>query len=87
MKKMIQIRNVPEALHKKLKARAAMEGMSLSDFLLAEITRCADRPTTTELRERLGKGTRFVPDTPPAQLVREGRDFRAIICSYSGFGN
>ncbi len=37
MSKMIQIRNVPDALHRKLKARAALEGMSLSDYLLAEV--------------------------------------------------
>jgi uncharacterized protein (DUF1778 family) len=50
---MIQIRNVPEDLHRKLKARAAMAGMSLSDFLLAEARRAADRPTPDEIRRRL----------------------------------
>ena len=45
MSKMIQLRNVPDALHRTLKARAAMAGMSLSDYLLAEIREVAERPT------------------------------------------
>ena len=53
MSKMIQIRNVPEELHRKLKARAAMEGLSLSDFLLREIIWVSERPSLDELRERL----------------------------------
>ncbi|HEY3348158.1 MAG TPA: hypothetical protein VGM13_00080 [Thermoanaerobaculia bacterium] len=50
---MIQIRNVPDDLHRKLKARAAMAGMSLSDYLLGEARRAADRPTPDEIRKRL----------------------------------
>jgi len=50
---MIQIRNVPEALHRRLKFRAALEGMTLSDYLLAELRHVAERPTFGELRERL----------------------------------
>ena len=42
---MIQIRNVPDALHRRLKSRAAMAGMSLSDYLLSEIRHVAERPT------------------------------------------
>jgi len=42
---MIQIRNVPEALHRRLKFRAALEGMTLSDYLLAELRHVAERPT------------------------------------------
>ena len=53
MSKMIQLRNVPDALHRTLKARAAMAGMSLSDYLLAEIRETAERPTLAEFRERL----------------------------------
>jgi len=50
---MIQIRNVPDALHRRLKSRAALAGMSLSDYLLSEIRQIADRPTVDELRARL----------------------------------
>jgi len=53
MSKMIQVRNVPDSLHRALKARAAMAGMSLSDYLLAEIREIAEKPTLVELRERL----------------------------------
>jgi predicted metalloendopeptidase len=49
----IQLRNVPDALHRSLKARAAMAGMSLSDYLIAEIKEIAARPTLDEMRERL----------------------------------
>ena len=56
MSKMIQLRNVPDALHRSLKVRAAMAGMSLSDYLLAEIKEIAGRPMLAELRERLNVG-------------------------------
>ncbi|MGO1167310.1 MAG: FitA-like ribbon-helix-helix domain-containing protein [Janibacter sp.] len=46
---MIQIRNVPEDLHRRLKARAALEGVSLSDLAMAELRRSLDRPTRQEL--------------------------------------
>jgi plasmid stability protein len=52
MSKMIQLRNVPDALHRTLKARAALAGMSLSGYLLAEIREIAERPTLAEFRER-----------------------------------
>ncbi len=50
---MIQLRNVPDSLHRSLKARAAMAGMSLSDYLLMEIKEVAQRPTLGEFREQL----------------------------------
>jgi len=74
MSKMIQIRNVPDSLHKELKARAAIEGMSLSDYLMAEIRRNAELPTLKELRDRLNKRTPIVPTVPPAEAVRHERD-------------
>ena len=58
MSKMIQIRNVPDALHRTLKARAGMAGMSLSEYVLAEIKELAQRPTLRELRERLHNANR-----------------------------
>jgi plasmid stability protein len=74
MAKMIQIRNVPDDLHRLLKARAALEGMSLSDYLLAELRRSAERPTGRELRQRLHRRTPVAPEVPPADVVRELRD-------------
>src|SRR3981189_2173821 len=76
MSKMIQLRNVPDALHRGLKARAAMAGMSLSDYLLAEIKEIAERPTLAELRERLHTRKPVSAQIDTAQLVREGREAR-----------
>lgn len=76
MSKMIQLRNVPDALHRGLKARAAMAGMSLSDYLLAEIKEIAERPTLRELRERLHKRAPFSAPIDSSRLVREEREAR-----------
>jgi len=76
MTKMIQIRNVPDSLHRKLKARAATEGMSLSDYLIAEISRSAERPMLRELRERLHKRIPINPNMSPSDAIREERDSR-----------
>ena len=74
MSTMVQIRNVPEALHRLLKARAALAGMSLSDYLLGEIRQVAERPTIEELRARLRSRTETAPTMPPADAVRAERD-------------
>jgi plasmid stability protein len=74
MQKMIQIRNVPESLHRKLKARAALNGQPLSDYLLAELRRSAERPTLQELEERLKERTAVHPKISPAEAVRRERD-------------
>ena len=76
MSKMVQLRNVPAPLHRILKARAAMEGMSLSDYLLAEIKQIAERPTLAELRERLHTRKPASPQLDTARLVREEREAR-----------
>ena len=76
MSKMIQLRHVPDGLHRKLKARAALEGVSLSDYLLMEIKRFAEQPTDEELRERLARRTPVILDVSPAEMVRAERDSR-----------
>ena len=76
MAKMIQVRNVPDALHRSLKARAAMSGRSLSDYLLAEIKEIAERPTLSELRERLHRRKAVAAEIDTARLVREEREAR-----------
>ncbi len=76
MSTMIQIRNVPDALHRRLKARAALAGMSLSDYLLHEIRSVADRPTLDDLRARLARRAAVTPDVSPAEAVRAERDNR-----------
>jgi plasmid stability protein len=76
MSKMIQLRNVPDALHRSLKARAAMAGMSLSDYLLAEIKEIAERPTLADLRDRLHTRKAVTLSLDTARLVREEREAR-----------
>ena len=76
MSKMIQLRNVPDDIHKVLKSRAALAGKSLSDFLIEEIQRYAEYPTLEELRQRLRTRTRVRLTVPPAQMIREERDSR-----------
>jgi plasmid stability protein len=74
--KMIQLRNVPDALHRSLKARAALAGMTLSDYLLAEIREIAERPTLAELRDRLHRRKPVSAELDTALLVREEREAR-----------
>jgi plasmid stability protein len=76
MARMIQVRNVPDRLHRSLKARAAMAGMSLSDYLLAELKEIAERPTLEELRERLHQRAPVSVSIDTARLVREERELR-----------
>jgi antitoxin FitA len=76
MSRMIQLRNVPDSLHRTLKAQAALAGMSLSDYLLAEVRRLAERPTVEQLRERLRQRSAVTGATPAAEAVRWERDTR-----------
>lgn len=76
MPKMVQLRNVPDALHRTLKVRAAQSGRSLSDYLIDEIERIAQRPTLEELRERLAARSPGVFRVKPAQALRLERERR-----------
>jgi plasmid stability protein len=73
---MVQIRNMPNELHRELKARAARAGMSLSDYLLNELRQVAERPTIEELRARLAKLPPVIPSVSAADLIRAERDRR-----------
>jgi antitoxin FitA len=73
---MVQIRNVPSDLHRELKARAALEGMSLSDYLLRELRHALDRPTLDEIRKRLSTRRPVRPHPAPAAAVRAERKSR-----------
>lgn len=76
MSTMIQIRNVPDEIHREAKARAAREGLTLSDFALRALRREIERPTAAELAARI-RELEPLPDAPPAaDLVREERDAR-----------
>lgn len=76
MSVMVQIRNVPDDVHRKLKARAALSGMSISEYVLREIERTLQRPTPEELAERLRGRQRVELTESVAAAVaaeREGR--------------
>lgn len=70
---MIQIRHVPEDVHRRLKARAAMEGVSLSELALAELRRSLERPTRRELLERVAGRSVQTEGPTSAELVEAGR--------------
>lgn len=74
MSKMIQIRNVPDDLHRTLKVRAAQAGMTLSDYLLSEIEQIAAKPTLAEMMERLRQREPVELDEPPDVTIRRLRD-------------
>jgi plasmid stability protein len=76
MSKMIQIRHVPEELHRRLKARAALAGLSLSEYLLRELRHVAERPTPAEMKERLSRRQPVYPAESAAEAVRAERDRR-----------
>ena len=73
---MVQIRNVPVEFHRRLKARAAVEGMSMSDYILREIGKSLDRPTRQEVLARLrGPAPRKLRRSP-ASIISDERDAR-----------
>ena len=76
MSTMIQIRNVPENVHRAAKARAAMEGVSLSDFALRALRDAVDRPTLSEISARIRLLEPAENAPPAAELVRAERDSR-----------
>ena len=73
---MIQVRNVPEALHRQLKARAALEGISMSLYVLRELEEALARATRHEVVERIGRRLEVTLDQPAAEILREAREER-----------
>jgi plasmid stability protein len=73
---MIQVRNVPDGVHRKIKARAAQAGMTLSDYLRVEIERIAALPSRDEMLARLHGRTRVKLKTPAAAIIRNERESR-----------
>jgi antitoxin FitA len=72
----LQIRNVPDEISRRLKTRAANKGQSLSEYLLAELTRIAERPTIEELTERIRLREPVETGTAAADIIRAERDAR-----------
>jgi hypothetical protein len=73
---MIQIRNVPVAVHRILKARAAASGVTLSEYILAEMRRMAEKPTREEVLARIRSWPRIDPSRNVAEMIREERERR-----------
>ena len=73
---MVQIRNVPVEFHRRLKARAAVEGMSMSDYILREVGKALDRPTRQEVLQRLRGPAPRQLRRKAADVIREERDAR-----------
>ena len=73
---MVQIRNVPVELHRRLKARAAIEGMTMSDFIRRELTKVLERPPRHEVLERLRARPVRRLRMRPAEALRSERDAR-----------
>ena len=71
---MLQVRNVPVEIHRALKAKAVIEGSSLSDFVLAELEKLAMRPTQREFLEllRTREPVHLAPSA--ADVIRESRE-------------
>ncbi len=76
MSKMIQLRHVPDDLHRRLKARAAMSGLPLSDYLIREVRKIAELPSAVEMAERLQQRAPYRGKMRPTEIVREERDSR-----------
>ncbi len=76
MSTMIQIRNVPDEVHRAAKARAALQGITLSDFALMALREAVERPTVAEIGARI-RLLEPVENAPPmANLLRAERDAR-----------
>jgi plasmid stability protein len=76
MSKMIQIRGVPDDVHSILKARAARQGVSLSDYLKRELEQTAHHPDLSEWVERVRHMKPISSTTSSAQMIREARERR-----------
>ena len=76
MSKMIQLRHVPDALHRRLKARAALLGLPLSEYLVQEVRKIAEHLSAGEMRERLSQRDPYRGNISPTNVIREERDRR-----------
>ncbi|UUY03863.1 hypothetical protein LRS13_24945 [Svornostia abyssi] len=74
MSRMIQVKNVPEHVHRALKARAALRGQTLSDYVRGELERAANRPSPEELMARFEHDAPAELGASAAKDVRRARD-------------
>lgn len=74
MPKMIRIWNVPDEVHREVKARAARAGMSLSDYLLREAERIVSLPPVEDVLARIAAFPETELSESPAEAVRAIRE-------------
>lgn len=79
MSTMIQVRNVPEATHRRLKARAAMEGVSMSQYVMSAIERALERPSRREVLAAIRRLPEVTLDQSPADVLRAERNTRGDV--------
>jgi hypothetical protein len=72
----ILLDHIPEALHRELEARAALAGLSLSDFLVRELRKIAEQPMPEEMLQRLSRREPYTGKLSPTEVLREERDAR-----------
>lgn len=77
MTKMIQIRDVPDQVHRALKIRSVRAGMSLSEYLLREVTQLVDRPDVETLLAQLAAKKAPKVSRTPGEILREEREMRS----------
>ncbi len=71
----VQVRGVPDDVHRRLKAQAALAGQSLNEFMLARMREIARVPTVGELAARIAERPRYTGESSAA-LIRDDRDRR-----------
>jgi len=76
MAKLVQVKDVPESVHRTLKSRAALAGLSMNEYLRRELTELAARPSPDELRQTLRSIKRRTFEQSPGKVLREIRDER-----------
>ena len=76
MPRMIQIRHVPEDIHRRLKAQASLAGLSLSDYLLREVAKLSEQPPLEEIQARLARLSPVKTRTSIAAVLRQERERR-----------
>lgn len=76
MSKMIQVRNVPDRLHRELVRRARNRGETLTQYVQTVLEREVERPLAEEILQRVRSRTPVPLDAPVAEVIREERRVR-----------
>jgi antitoxin FitA len=83
MSKMIQLRHVPDDLHRRPKTRAALSGLPLSNYLIREVRKIAELPSAAEMAERLQQRAPYKGKIGATEITRSGR--QSLIVTFAGY--